>query len=89
MPTQHFARSAQSLRSVHGHRAARYVNRPTIGQCFEIEATRDVNGWLIRIPEIGGVTHASRRSTVELAARKCIATQTGIPLGYVAVLVRD
>jgi hypothetical protein len=24
-----------------------------------------------------------------MAARKCIASQTGIPLGYVAVLVRD
>jgi hypothetical protein len=89
MPTQRSVRSAQSFRSVHSHRTARYVNRPTIGQCFDIEASRDVNGWLIQIPEIGGVTHASRRETVELAARKCIASQTGIPIGYVAVLVRD
>ena len=89
MPTQPSFGSVQSLRSVHSHRTARYVNRPTIGQCFDIEASPDVNGWLIRIPEIGGVTHASRRATVELAARKCIASQTGIPIGYVAVLVRD
>ncbi len=89
MPTPPSFGSAQSLRSVHSNRTARYVNRPTIGQCFDIEASPDVNGWLIRIPEIGGVTHASRRATVELAARKCIASQTGIPIGYVAVLVRD
>ena len=40
---------------------------------------------MIRIPEIGGVTRASRRATVEVAARKCIAARTGIPIGYVSV----
>lgn len=89
MPTQPSVGSAQSLRSVHGRRGTRYVNRPTIGQCFDVEASRDVNGWVIRIPEIDGVTRASRRATVELAARTWIASQTGIPIGYVAVLVRD
>jgi hypothetical protein len=75
------------LHTVRSQRAARRVSCPTIGQCFDIEVSREVGGWLIRIPETGGVTHASRRATVELAARKCIATKTGIPIGYVAVLV--
>jgi hypothetical protein len=60
-----------------------------VGQCFDIEVTRDISGWVIRIPEIDAETHATRRATVELAARECIATRTGIPIGYVAVLVRD
>ncbi|HUB55505.1 MAG TPA: long chain fatty acid-CoA synthetase Faa4p [Mycobacterium sp.] len=42
---------------------------------------------MIRIPELRRVTRASRRAAVELAARECIATQTGIPIGYVAVYV--
>ena len=61
------------------------MNFPTVGQCFDIEVTRDTHGWMIRIPEIGGVAHASRRTAVELAARECIAARTGIPIGYVAV----
>ncbi|MGB9308228.1 MAG: long chain fatty acid-CoA synthetase Faa4p [Mycobacterium sp.] len=65
-----------------GHRSF-----PTVGQCFDIEVTRETNGWLVRIPEIAGVTRARQRATVELAARKCIATRTGIPIGYVAVFV--
>ncbi|MGK2880300.1 MAG: long chain fatty acid-CoA synthetase Faa4p [Mycobacterium sp.] len=50
---------------------------------------RDASGWTIRIPEIDGVAHASRRATVELAARECITSRTGIPIGYISVLVRD
>jgi hypothetical protein len=42
---------------------------------------------MIRIPEIGGVARASRRATVELAAREYIATRTGIPIRYIAVFV--
>jgi hypothetical protein len=42
---------------------------------------------MIRIPEIGGVAHASRRAKVELAARESIAAQTGIPIGYIAIFV--
>ena len=55
--------------------------------CFDIEVTRDTDGWMIRIPEIGGVARASRRAAVESAARECIATRTGIPIGYVAIFV--
>lgn len=88
MPTHFAMRRTQSLRSTaHGHRFARSVNRPTVGQCFDIEVTRAIDGWLIRVPEIDAVAHAVRRSEVELAARECIATRTGIPMGYVAVLV--
>jgi hypothetical protein len=42
---------------------------------------------MIRIPELRRVTRATRRASVELAARECIATRTGIPIGYVAVYV--
>jgi hypothetical protein len=42
---------------------------------------------MIRIPEIGRATRATVRTAVELAARECIATWTGIPIGYVAVYV--
>lgn len=82
MPIQPSARRAPLLRTVRSLRTA----RPTIGQCFDIEVTREVDGWLIRIPEIDSVTHTRRRAMVELAARRCIATKTGIPIGYVAVL---
>lgn len=69
------------------HRIAPRVNYPTVGQSFDIEIGREFDGWLIQIPEIGGVTRAHRRATVELAARECIAALTGIPIGYVSVFV--
>jgi hypothetical protein len=81
MPIQPTLRRARSLRSGRSQR----LNFPTIGQCFDIEVTREADGWMIRIPEIRGVTRASRRATVEVAARKYIAARTGIPIGYVAV----
>jgi hypothetical protein len=87
MPIQTKLRRSQSLRSAGIQRVARRVNFLTVGQCFEIEITRETDGWLIRIPEIGGLARVSRRSAVELAARECIAARTGIPLGYVAVFV--
>lgn len=74
-------RRAQSPRSVHR------VTFPKIGQCFDIEVARETDGWLIRIPEIAAVAHTGRRSTIELAARECIATRTGIPMGYISVFV--
>lgn len=87
MPLQPTLRRAHSLRSTRSPHLPHRVNRPTVGQSFEIELSRDVDGWTIRIPEISGVTHARRRAAVELAARECIATMTGIPIGYVAVFV--
>ena len=87
MPIQPTLRRPQPLRSGRIRPVAHRVNFPTIGQCFDIEVARDTDGWIIRIPEIGGVTRASRRSAVELAARESIAARTGIPIGYVAVFV--
>lgn len=87
MPPQPTLRRAQSLRSPLGHHVTRRVNRPMVGQSFDIEVSREIDGWTIRIPEIGGLTHARRRATVELAARECIAAKTGIPIGYVAIFV--
>ena len=87
MPTQSFSRtvSAQPVRS---GRSVRRVPGLTAGQCFEIEVSPEVTGWLIRIPEIGCATRASRRATVETVARKYIAARTGIPIGYITVYVR-
>ncbi len=80
--------SAGRQRSRRPQRTAR-VLRPIAGQCFEIDV-RYVDGqWVIRVPEIDDVTHASRRGAVESAARECIAARTGIPVGYVSVWVRD
>jgi hypothetical protein len=88
MPTQPSTRRAPLLHTTRSQRNPRRVSCPTIGQCFDVEVSRDSGGWLIRIPEIDGVTRTSRRATVELAARRCIALKTGIPIGYVAVLVQ-
>jgi hypothetical protein len=77
-------------RQVRGaQRFATRVKCPTVGQCFDVEATRDADGWMIRIPEIGRTTRAARRAAVELAARECIAVWTGIPIGYVAVNIES
>ncbi|OBJ90243.1 long chain fatty acid-CoA synthetase Faa4p [Mycobacterium paragordonae] len=65
------------------------MNCVTVGQCFDIDISRDPDGWLIRIPEVDGIARAGRRSAVELAARQCIARKTGIPIGYVAVWVAN
>lgn len=87
MPTQPSLLRRQSLRSSRASRVVPRVKCPMVGQCFDIEVTRDADGWMIRIPEISRVTRTTLRGAVELAARKCIATWTGIPIGYVAVYV--
>lgn len=68
---------------------ARRVIRPVAGQCFEIGIRQDAGRWQIRIPEIDATAEAESRAGVELAARECIATTTGIPIGYISVWVRD
>jgi hypothetical protein len=75
------------MRTSEARRVAHRPQCPTVGQCFDIEISRDADGWMIRIPELGGAARASRRAAVELAARKHIAKHTGIPIGYVAVYV--
>lgn len=87
MPIQPTLRRAQSLRSNRRQHLTHRVSYPTVGQSFDIEISRDIDGWTVRIPEIGGVTHARRRAAVELAARECIADRTGIPIGYVTTFV--
>ena len=87
MPTQPALVRPQRLRSARTQRFVSQVKCPTVGQYFDIEVTRDADGWMIRIPELRRVTRATRRASVELAARECIATRTGIPIGYVAVYV--
>ena len=87
MPIQPTLRRAQSLRSTRRQRVTPRVNCPTVGQSFDVEVSREIGGWTIRIPEISCVTHARRRAEVELAARECIAASTGIPIGYVAIFV--
>ncbi|WP_096290940.1 long chain fatty acid-CoA synthetase Faa4p [Mycobacterium ahvazicum] len=60
---------------------------PKVGQCFDIEITRDSDGWIVRVPEIAAVARASRRAAVDSVARECIAARTGIPVGYIIVYV--
>lgn len=81
--------SADHLRRSSCRRPRRRVAVPVIGQSFDIHVERQAGGWLIRIPEIGAVTHANRRTEVDLAARECIAARTGIPMGYVLVRISD
>jgi hypothetical protein len=88
MPTQSVTRTF-SASPVRAGRSVRRVPGLTAGQWFDIEVTPEVSGWEIRIPEMGGVTHASRRAAVEIVARKYIAARTGIPIGYITVNVRD
>lgn len=87
MPVQPTLLRRQPLRSARRQRVAPFVKCPIVGQCFDIEIARDADGWTVRIPEIARTTRAVSRTAVELAARECIATWTGIPIGYVAVYV--
>ena len=87
MPTQSAYRTVSS-QPIRSGRSFRRMPGLTVGQCFEIEVSPDVRGWVIRVPEIGGVARASRRAAVEIVARKYIAARTGIPIGYITVIVR-
>ena len=87
MPLQPTLRRAHHPLGSRRHRVMPRMSCPTVGQSFDIQISRELDGWSIQIPEIGGVTHARRRASVELAARECIATITGIPIGYVSVFV--
>lgn len=63
--------------------------RPMAGQLFEATIARDAAGWTVTVPELDAEVHVSRRSEAESAARECIAVRTGIPIGFVAVWIRD
>ena len=88
MPTQSASRTVSSQPVRSGRSIRPRLPGLTAGQCFGIEVSPEVTGWVIRIPEIGGVTRASRRVAVEVVARKYIAARTGIPIGYITVIVR-
>lgn len=81
--------ATQSLMRTRRHSGVRSAPRINFGQCFDIEIQREADGWLIRIPEIGGVTYARRRVAIEVAARECIAARTGIPIGYIGVVATE
>jgi hypothetical protein len=85
MPIQPTVRHASGLRR---RRVAPRASFSTVGQCFDIEVSRDASGWVIRIPEIDAVTYADHRAKVSASARECIAAHTGIPVGYIAVIDR-
>lgn len=87
MPIQPTMRRAPSPRSGRIQDFAHRVTFPKVGQCFDIEITRETDGWLIRIPEIAGTARARRRAAVELVARECIAARTGIPIGYITIFI--
>lgn len=87
MPVQPTLLRRRASRGVRRQRVVPRVKCPMVGQCFDIEVTRDADGWAITVPEIGRSTRTTSRASVELAARECIATWTGIPIGYVAVYV--
>jgi hypothetical protein len=85
MPLQPLLVRPRQVRSA--QRFASRVTCPTVGQSFDIEVTRDADGWMVHIPEIGRTTRASRRAAVAMVARECISMWTGIPIGYVAINV--
>jgi len=86
MPLQSTIRHASGLRR---RPIAPRAHVSTVGQCFDIEVSRDASGWVVRVPELDAVTYTRRRTEVAVAARECIAARTGIPIGYIAVVVRD
>ncbi len=58
-----------------------YVNE------YKIEVTRDGRWWMIRIPDVDGLTQARRLSEVEYMARDYIALATHTPIDRIAVHV--
>ena len=63
--------------------------RPMAGQLFEATVTRDRTRWAVAVPEVDASVYVMRRAEAESAARDVIAARTGIPIGFVAVWVRD
>ena len=54
---------------------------------YEIEVTRDGRWWMIRIPEIDGLTQARWPGEVKSMARSYIAVSTGQPIDNIAVRI--
>jgi len=54
---------------------------------YEVQVTRDDRWWMIRVPEIDGLTQARRVSEIVDMARSLIAVSTDLPLSEIAVIV--
>jgi hypothetical protein len=54
---------------------------------YKVEITREGRWWMVRIPEIGGLTQARRLAEAPTMAREYIALDRGIPLRDVTVEV--
>jgi hypothetical protein len=54
---------------------------------YKVEVTRDDRWWMIRVPDIDGLTQARRINEIEEMARSLIAISTDVPLGDVDVKI--
>jgi hypothetical protein len=54
---------------------------------YKVEIKRDGRWWMVRIPEIGGLTQARRLNEAPAMARQYIALDRGIPLRETTVEV--
>lgn len=54
---------------------------------YQANVTREGKWWMVRIPEITGLTQARRLSEAELMARELVAVSLGVSLAEVAVTV--
>lgn len=56
---------------------------------YKLEIERDGRWWMVRIPELDGLTQARRLSEAKLMGREWIAVSTGTPLNDVAVQINS
>jgi hypothetical protein len=54
---------------------------------YEVEVERDSRWWMVKIPEIDGLTQARWLGEAESMARSCIAVSTEQPIASVAVRI--
>lgn len=52
---------------------------------YAANVTREGKWWMVRVPEISGLTQARRLSEAELMARELVAVTENVPLGDVEV----
>ncbi len=56
---------------------------------YDVEVYRDGPWWMVRIPELDGLTQARHPGEIEDMARSHIAVSTDQPIDTIAVYVRD
>ena len=61
------------------------MNDDTSVREYKIEVTREGRWWMIRIPDVGGLTQARRLSEVDYMARDYIALVTHTPIEKITV----